>query len=204
MARGGGGLGFARPTPRAKAGAIGLAVWFAGMLVIGAGLLSRHLVALPAPAKNAKLSASIGELRRPETRSAWLAVHVLYSECRCSQRIVEHLLSSARPRDWAEVVLWVGQREPDPRLVQRFDLRRVADADLARMGIEATPLLIAVDPNGLVRYAGGYTDRKQGPVIDDARILEGSRRPDVVASLPVFGCAVSDRLRADLATLPTL
>jgi hypothetical protein len=174
------------------------------MLAIGAGLLSRHLVALPAPAPSPKLTASMAELRRPGTRGAWLAVHVLYSECRCSERIVDHLLSTPRPSDWAEVVLWVGQREPDARLTQRFDLRRVGSADLARMGIEATPMLLAVDPGGVVRYAGGYTDRKQGPVIEDARILDAARRPERVASLPVFGCAVSERLRAELSTLPAL
>jgi hypothetical protein len=194
----------ARFVSRGNAGAIGLTVWFAVMLAVGAGLLSRHLVALPAPAKSAKLAASMAQLRRPETQGTWLAVHVLYSECRCSQRIVEHLLSGARPTDWTEVVLWVGQREPDPALARRFDVRRVAAADLARMGIEATPMLVAVDPGGLVRYSGGYTDRKQGPVIDDVRILDASRKPDLVASLPVFGCAISDRLRAELATLPAL
>ena len=199
-----GGVGATRPETGARIGIAGLAVWFASMLAVGAGLLSRHLVALPTPTVNAKLAASMGQLRRAETRGAWLAVHVLYSECNCSERVVKHLLSTPRPADWVEVVLWVGSHDPDPALARRFDLRRVAASDLARMGIEATPMLIAVDPDGRVRYAGGYTDRKQGPVIDDARILDASRRPGLIASLPVFGCAVSDRLRSELSLLPAL
>jgi hypothetical protein len=203
MARSG-GFGTLRVVTRGRVGAAGLAVWFGGMLAVGAGLLSRHLVALPGPPNGAKLASSMGELRRPETRGAWMAVHVLYSECRCSQRIVDHLLSTARPTGWAEVVLWVGRHEPAPDLSRRFDLRRVDASDLARMGVEATPMLITVDPGGRVRYAGGYTDRKQGPVIDDARIFEASRRADLTAALPIFGCAVSDRLRGELALLPAL
>jgi hypothetical protein len=181
-----------------------LAVWFVVMVTIGAGLLAKHIVALPAPAKDQKLAASLDALRRPETRGAWLAVHVLYADCRCSQRIVDHLLTTERPHDWSEMVLWVGNQAPVSALEQHFDVRRVSMADLARFGIEAAPVLVAVDPAGHVRYAGGYSERKQGPVIDDLRILQATRDPDAVASLPVFGCAVSDRLKRQIAILPSL
>jgi hypothetical protein len=183
---------------------VALIGWFSVMLALGAGLLSKHVLALPAPAKDSALAASIDALRRPETRGSWLAVHVLYADCRCSQRVVDHLLASERPGDWAEMVLWVGDQPPRAELEGRFDVRRLSMADLARLGIEAAPILLALDPAGDIRYAGGYSDRKQGPVIDDLRILEAAKRPVAVASLPVFGCAVSERLRRGLAALPSL
>ncbi len=186
---------------RSRLGAAAVALWFAGMVVVGAGLLARHLVALPVPG-DARLAASLEALRSAPSRGRWLAVHVLYAECRCSQRIADHLLSTARPSDWSEMVLWVGAPPPPAALEERFDVRRMGSADLARYGIESAPLLLAADPQGHVRYAGGYTERKQGPVIDDLRILDAARRPELVASLPVFGCAVSDRLRGELRTLP--
>jgi hypothetical protein len=63
-------------------------------------------------------------------------------------------------------------------------------------------MLIALDPEGRIRYAGGYTERKQGPVIDDTRILSEVRLEAAPPSLPLFGCAVSDRLRRQLSLLP--
>lgn len=101
------------------------------------------------------------------------------------------------------MVLWVGPLAPPSALEHRFDVRRVTSDDLSRYGIEAAPLLVVLSPGGQIRYAGGYTERKQGPNIDDLRILDDARRPGVLASLPVFGCAVSDRLRRQLARLPT-
>jgi hypothetical protein len=189
---------------RGHIGAIALVAWFAVMLALGAGLLAKHLVSLPAPAKDGKIAAALDALRRSDDRGKWLAVHVLYSDCRCSQRVVDHLLATERPHDWSEMVLWVGNLAPSQALEQRFDVRRIGTADLARYGIEAAPILVAVDPDGHVRYSGGYSDRKQGPVIDDLRILQAASHPESVASLPVFGCAVSDRLRRQLATLPAL
>ncbi len=193
-----------RPKVRgAVVSAAALALWFVSMVVLGAGLLARHVVALPTPAPSAMLGASLRVLRNAQNQDRWLAVHVLYAECRCSQRIVDHLLSSARPGDWSETVLWIGHPDPSPLLEERFDVRRIGPADLARYGVESAPMLIALDPSGRVRYAGGYTERKQGPVIDDLRILRAAQRPDVVASLPVFGCAVSRRLQRLFSALPS-
>lgn len=178
-----------------------VAAWFAAMVVIGASLLAKHVVALPVPTKSAALSQSLAGLRPPATHD-WLAVHVMYAECRCSQRIVEHLVSSARPGGWREVVLWVGKAEPSPELVKRFDVKRLTASELARLGIDAAPLLVALDPNDSVRYVGGYTERKQGPAIEDLRLLADARRTSMTSSLPVFGCAVSEQLKRALSVLP--
>lgn len=183
---------------------LALTTWFVVTLGLGAGLLARHAVALPAVATPDRIGASLGALRRPEDRGRFLAVHVLYAECRCSQRIVEHLLATLRPPGWSELVLWVGEEAPSPELARRgFTVQRLTRAELERHGVEAAPLLVALDPADHVRYQGGYTERKQGPVIADVRILEGARdAAAAAASLPVFGCAVSDRLVRELRKLP--
>lgn len=172
------------------------------MLVLGAGLLAKHVVALPAPDKNPRLSRALTPLRHAG-EARWLAVHVLYAECRCSQRVVAHLSSTRRPRGWQEVVLWVGAPAPDPALAGAFDVRRATQAELLRFGIESAPLLVVLDPNDRAVYVGGYTDRKQGPVIRDLEILADAERRSELTSLPVFGCAVSDRLKRALSVLPT-
>jgi hypothetical protein len=185
-------------------GRAAVGVWFFVMLVLGAGLLARHLVAMPSPARHGPLEHGVASLRNEKERGAWLAVHVLYAECRCSQRIVDHLLVSPRPADFVEVVLWVGDAPPPAGLEARFDVRHVSSDELATLGIEAAPLLVAVDAAGHVRYAGGYTSRKQGPDIEDQRLLREARNQGLVEALPLFGCAVSDRLKYDLSLLPAL
>ena len=47
---------------QSRIGGTVLIAWFAIMLVVGAGLLAKHIVALPAPAKNEHLEASLGAL----------------------------------------------------------------------------------------------------------------------------------------------
>ena len=192
----------AMPELRNAAGRATLVAWFVAMTLLSAGLLARHLLAMPTPTRTARLGQHLLALRGTAP-PAWLAVHVISSECRCSQRIVSHLLDSVRPAGWSEIVLWVGDLAPSVDLTRRFDVRRVTAADLATYEIEAAPLLVAVAPDGAVRYAGGYTDRKQGPVIHDLELLAAARSAIEIPALPLFGCATSERLQRALASLPT-
>ncbi len=187
---------------RRRLGGGSIAAWFVVMLVIGAGLLTKHVVAMPRP-QAALLAPALQNLRAPNQRESWLAVHVLSSDCRCSQRVAEHLATSERPKGWSEIVLWVGDDAPPAGLADRFDLRRATAAALASYGVEAAPSMILADPEGNIRYSGGYTDRKQGPMIEDQRILRAVHDSQHVSNLPLFGCAVSARLKSDLAVLPT-
>ncbi|MEO9142000.1 MAG: hypothetical protein ABI332_06995 [Polyangiaceae bacterium] len=188
---------------RAWVGRSVLAAWFVGMVVVGAGLLAKHLVALPTP-RAVDVAPAMNALRTESEKGQWLAVHVLSADCRCSRRVAEHLAQSERPNDWKEVVLWVGDGPIDVHLDPAyFDVRHVSVADLVASGIEAAPSLILVDPSGAVRYSGGYTDRKQGALIADLKLLSEVHAGETVAALPLFGCAVSERLQGELASLPT-
>jgi len=173
------------------------------MLLVGASLLAKHLVALPAPSADPSLAASLSTLRSPGSARRWASVHVLYAACRCSQNIVKHLIATTRPAGWDEVVLWVGPGEPDPALNQHFRIERLTSAELARFGIQAAPLLAVLDPTNHLRYVGGYSARKQGPQIDDLRIFSEAQTASL-PGLPLFGCAVSERLRQQLSIIPGL
>jgi hypothetical protein len=184
---------------------VGLAVWFVAMLLVGATLLGRHLLALPRPgAEDAAFARSIATLRTPGDAGRWMAVHVLYADCGCSRRIVEHLLVTDRPKDVSERVLLVGTDvDLESRLTARgFPVTHVAPADLSeRFGVQAVPLFVVAGPDGGVRYAGGYTARKQGPEPRDLDILADARAGRPVDPLPVFGCAVSRQLQSTLNPL---
>lgn len=174
-----------------------LVLWFLTVAALMGGLAISHWFALPHPDKrDAKLAAGVAELTRGAP--GWAAVHVLYTECRCSQRILDHLLASDRPRDVHETVVLVGD---DPALAARLAARgyRVVPTPPAelteRYGIEGVPLLIVADPERAIRYVGGYTRRLQGPDISDLSILHDLRSGVATEDLPVFGCAVSQRLK---------
>lgn len=178
-----------------------LALWFCGILVLMAGLAIGHWFSLaPLDRGNSRLAAGLAELL-PAGRGRWASIHVLYAECRCSQRIFEHLRASDRPRDLHEIVLLVGDdrdRAIATRLAERgFEVVSIAAETLAaRFGIEGAPTFVLIDPERTVRYIGGYTLRQQGPDIRDLAIVREIRHGDDVADLPVFGCAVSQRLKA--------
>lgn len=188
---------------RRRLGGLAIASWFGVMVTISAALLAKHLVAMPTPSRLGGLERSLSALRHPDEQG-WVAFHALYAECRCSQRIADELASTERPRGFTEIVLWVGEAPPPEALAARFDVRRITPAELASYGIEAAPLLVALDPGGHARYAGGYTSRKQGPEIVDRRLLEDARTGRDVEPLPLFGCATSDGLRRQLSLLPSL
>ena len=173
--------------------------WFAGALIVGAALLAKHVVALPVPSSDEHLSRSLGALRIANERGQWLAIHVLYAECRCSQRIVTHLLTSARPSGVHETVLWIGQAAPPPELSERFRVLPISNAQLARLGIVAAPMFVVLGPRDQIRYIGGYSERKQGPELDDLSILAAARHGKASATHPVFGCAANEQLRRRLS-----
>ena len=182
---------------------IALAGWFTAMVGLSAILLARHVVPLPRPSgDDAALATALAALRRPEDAQRFFAVHVLFAECRCSQRISEHLLTSTRPPDLGEAVLLVGESpELEARLGARgFAVTRVdADELGTRYHVKAAPILVLLAPDGAVRYAGGYTTSKQGPDPRDLDIIARARTEGgLLKALPVFGCAVAEKLRQRL------
>lgn len=173
--------------------------WIPAASIVGASLMSAHWTTLPTPAADDdRLVGALAELRSADERDDWMVVHVLYAACSCSGRVVDHLLADPRPAGLAEKILWVGsvpeldaRVQAGPMPVVRLEPEELGE----RFAIEGAPLLLVVDPFGVVRYHGGYTDRKQSLAIHDVEIIERLRGRDDVATLPLFGCAVSDRLR---------
>lgn len=186
--------------PASRAARLGLGAWFGLMVCVAAYLLARHLVPLPVPtAEAAEVQTAFGELRAPDERRSWAMFHVLYADCRCSGRIVAHLTSGARPGDVVERVVMVGRHEEDERKLARADIPVVhvtAEELLERYGVEAGPLLVVLDPHDRVMYAGGYTSRKQGLDVKDLAILELLRAGTRAEELPLYGCPISQGLRA--------
>lgn len=168
------------------------------MTVVGAYLLAGHVFAMPTPPPDAPALGSGLEGARPPGQKGWFALHVIYGECGCSRRIVEHLVARRPRADVGERIALVGN---DPTLraaltaagyeVEGLEMDQLQE----RYGISAVPTLAVLGPDDTVRYVGGYTRRKRGPAIADDEILDGLLAGDQPEQLPVFGCAISRELR---------
>lgn len=178
-------------------------VWTVGLIVVAATLGASHLYAQPRPRTNdPSVAASMALLRGHD--DGILVVHVLYSECRCSVNIVEHLLDRGPLASAAERILLVGSGGEMARKLEArgYPVRTITqDALLADYHLSAAPLLLVLGKDDRLRYVGGHTGHKQGLDFRDVAIVEAIEADRTVSELPNFGCAVSKDLQRRLDPL---
>jgi hypothetical protein len=186
-------------------GRVALGLWATLAVVGGSTLMAGHLYTLPEPERSdPQLLARLEALRGQVAQGEWQAVHVLYSACRCSQRILAHLFESTRPSGYHETLLLVGADEGVAARAADagFELITLTPQELAEQyHIEAAPLMIVLDPDGRVRYAGGYSERKQGYEALDREVMARLKAGAAPTELPLYGCGVSKALQATLDPL---
>ena len=181
--------------------------WVLVCVVGGAYLLSAHLLTLPTPElTDLGPQRSAVAQRRSSQQGQWLAVHILDQECKCSLRVLDHLLDKPRPRGVVERIVLIASEVSRDRISEiqahGFDLDIVTPDQLAdRYRVQAAPLLVVIDPADAVRYVGGYTPRKQADDVRDVAVLDALRRGEPVEPLPTFGCAVGRSLRGRIDPL---
>lgn len=190
-------------SPRAASGRARLArhafwAWAVASFLVAGSLGLAHTFALPDEAiAQPALAAAVAASRRPEERGRWLALHVLYSRCRCSQRTLAQLAARGPLPLVRERVVLVGAHAGYEATARSrgFAVEVIPpDALAPRYHLQAAPVFVVADPAGALRYVGGYTARKQGLESEDAAILAHAMRGDPVRALPLFGCAVSRQL----------
>lgn len=180
---------------------LALALWGVPLVAILAVLMAGHWVALPRPTR-AEVEVAVADHPLPvPSEQGWTVVHVLYAKCRCSRRIFEYLFTRDPAPDAHEVLLLI---DGTPDLVRRararsFDVVELTREELkARFKIESAPMFIVNGPDGEVRYAGGYTTRKQGLDYRDLDVLRNVQAGGSYPDLPLYGCGVSRELQAYL------
>jgi hypothetical protein len=171
--------------------------------------MAGHLLSLPAPAlADEKLTATLSA-RLASKNGRWSVFHVLYQGCACSSRVLSHLIERRARTDVDESVIYAHDADDSAAATAAtlsttaanvrgagFLFEALTPSELAaRYQIESAPLLLVADPQGAVRYAGGYTDRSGAKQISDIAIIDRTSHGDVPRSLPIFGCAVSRRLQ---------
>lgn len=177
-----------------------LGSWVVLMIIIGASLMANHWVPLPRPEVEQTASrASLASFQSADVSHHWTAIHFLFAGCPCSRRVLDHLLEQSPHEGVSERIVLIGDASEvgEKAEARGYTVDCVAPEQLlAKYGVEAAPLLLIVDPNGQHRYIGGYTSRKQLLDIQDRAILDSLMSGQEVKPLPLFGCAVSERLKS--------
>ena len=163
-------------------------VWGLGLSLIVAALMVRHEATFAPP--------ELGT--HPATTGLWYVRHILATECRCSLRIVSHLQERDAHANVIEHVLLIGPYSEtiDPLISRGYQVEQLSVIDADRLyKIHSAPAMLILDPAGRIRYTGGYTNHKQSFAIQDIAIIHALLQGEVVPSLPVYGCPLSDDLQ---------
>jgi len=179
-----------------------LAAWALVLLGVIAALSLRHAASLPLPNDEARLADAAMQLRRASGKN--FLVDVIDSDCSCARSLFGHLVSRGPFRGVEELILFVGADPKKRELAERsgFEFAALSDNELiSRFGIESAPVLLVFNAAGRLRYAGGYYDHPAAITPVDERIHRQLDSGAHVEPLPVFGCAVSQRLRDALDPL---
>jgi hypothetical protein len=171
-----------------------LLVWAVAALTIGSALTSYHQPLL-APGE------AILTIAGTPSPAKWQAIHVLSGACGCSQRVMRYLLARGPMAGSLEQIIVTDGDEPnlpgtDLLLRQlkdaKFQVNHRRSEDLVRdTGMRGVPILVIISPNRTVEYLGGYGMKGDQADLILARTMAGTSG----APLPIFGCAVGERIR---------
>jgi hypothetical protein len=180
-----------------SAGKLFLGVWIVVVAGIMTFQMATHAVSLPLPAEVSALGAEIARVSGAGT-GRWVYAHVIPDRCSCTASLLKHLLARGPLEGASEAVFVLGDQVPFEKELEArgYKVRRYGqDEFVGKFGVEAAPLLAAMDGAGKLRYVGGYfrTSATQDP--QDGEILRKLGQGESVVPLPLYGCAVSQRLR---------
>lgn len=178
---------------RRKIAALALVIWAPVTIVVTSLLMVNHTIAMPMPDDLRRLEQGVTE---------WLGrgdavVHVLYANCSCTDRLVDHLVTRGPVLADREVVVFVGTPQPSHERLATvgFEWHEWSQSDLTeRTGVEAAPVLLVRQHNRM-DYVGGYFRYPAATRPLDEQIIADTAAGAPPKPLPIFGCAVSPRLR---------
>jgi hypothetical protein len=164
----------------------GLGLWLLLTPLLGGLLVMLHDTTLP-----------IGPVAPVQSSDHWTALHILATQCPCSERILKQLLKRGALTQIREKVALVdGSAEIAEKIRGRgFEVECLSPTELEkRYGQAAAPLLIVHNREGRAVYAGAYSVRPQLPS-QDLQIFRQLQSGVSVAAMPPQGCAVSSSIQ---------
>lgn len=132
-------------------------------------------------------------------QNQWAMTHVLGEGCKCSHQVYLYLLRRGPQVGVQETVIVLGEmNEEKVQLRARgFAVDERSPAALSTERAVGVPFLLIHSDKGDTVYAGGYATSviRESTALLDLDILESLRGGKMMAELPVFGCAVSQKMK---------
>jgi hypothetical protein len=124
----------------------------------------------------------------------WQAIYLFGANCPCSAKASTHLVGRPPLSGIDERIVFVGAEPDTERPLEdggwRLE-RRTPEQARDIYGARSAPLLIFVDPEGRIRYTGGFAHRSDfADGFHEPRIWEELRAGREVTALPAYGCAL--------------
>jgi hypothetical protein len=173
--------------------------WVVITLVGLAALSVKHMASLPEPGDEALLVRALLKLRRSSNEN--FLVHVIDAECSCAKALFTHLVARGPFPGDEELILFVGSDRDKQEAARQsgYKFTAISAQELVSgFGLEAAPILVIFDSAGTLRYAGGYYAHPATITPLDEKIYKQLVAGVKVEPLPVFGCAVSPRIKKSL------
>jgi hypothetical protein len=166
------------------------------MLVAVSSLALPHMAPLPETSRETRTMRALLALRADPSKR--FVVHVIAARCSCTERLFAHLAKRGRMADADEIVLFVGNDTQKEQTATHAEFRYATESDaelVASYALESAPVLFIFEERGRLGYAGGYFNHPATLTALDQDLYAKVVRGETPAPLPVYGCAVSEKLR---------
>lgn len=181
---------------RAWAAALIITLWGGASLFLVATLSVSHLATYPLPDALVPLADYAATQRTvPGQR---LVLHLIPETCSCTNGLFDHLLARGPRPGTDERIVFVEPGEARRRRAREAGYRFTelsAEAAVSTLGLSAAPVLVVLDGEDRLRYAGGYFDHPAAVNPRDLEVLSALDAQGAAEALPVFGCALEESLR---------
>lgn len=179
-------------------GKVFIVIWIVVITVVMSLQMASHLVSMPIPENIDNFLNKIKKSYYKDDGRA-VIVHAIYEKCSCTNSLLKHLVERGLQPLSQEVIFVIGSEAPyESELVAKgfsvFKMKQ--DEFVNEFGIEAAPLLTLINNKGELKYMGGYFKTSEARVSTDQEIIQKALIEDKPPEpLPLYGCAVSDRLQ---------
>lgn len=131
----------------------------------------------------------------------WGMIHILAMECGCSEIIAEYLLKR-KPIMPNEKIMFLGTTNKIAKQLKQVGFQIIESKQLDGY-IEGVPQLIVFNPDGDIKYSGGYAPKMITPLtkIQDQFIFNSIKNKKNNPQLAVMGCAINKKLQKELDPL---
>jgi hypothetical protein len=175
-----------------------LVAWLLACTAVISALSLGHVVALPLPEDSAvgRFKTMLLSYKNAELSTQFVA-HILAEDCSCTRSLAEHLLSKGPRKASDELILFVGNNSElaSEAAAAGFRFQQIASSELTEMGLESAPVLAVFDRDQNLNYLGGYYDHPAAIRPLNESIRDSITSGALLEPLPIFGCAISQRLQ---------